>query len=230
MPIPKQTLPPIDGNRKLLRDEAYEKILNAITDGKLSPGEKLHDETLQEWLGISRTPIRQAVARLVDLGVIEMSPNRYTRVALIDSKKFEEGVEVALVLIKRTVIDVVPNLDQADIEKYKKIVKKVKKICSEENADDEENLQATRQLTEFFNENSPNKRLVEVLNEIRAKFSIPKIISSHISNEYFLLAADQLLAGCENKNPQQVYEVIEKIYKTVVTQFLSSFDSHNKKF
>lgn len=67
--------------RVLLRDAAYERLRVAITDGTLRSGERLRDDELSRALGVSRTPIREALARLEEEGLIETSPNRFTRVA-----------------------------------------------------------------------------------------------------------------------------------------------------
>lgn len=79
MPVPVQTTP--SGPRRLLRDVVFDQILAAIQDGTLEPGERLNDDDLVNWLGVSRTPVREATARLVSLGLVEMEANRYTRVA-----------------------------------------------------------------------------------------------------------------------------------------------------
>jgi len=78
MPVPS-TQPAAE--RKLLRDTVQDKIRDAIMDGTLEPGERLNDEDLIAWLGVSRTPIREALAELARAGLIEMAPNRYIRVA-----------------------------------------------------------------------------------------------------------------------------------------------------
>ncbi|MBL3683477.1 GntR family transcriptional regulator [Leucobacter aridicollis] len=67
--------------RVLLRDTVRDRIRNAIMDGTLAPGEKLNDKELQDWLGVSRTPIRDAINELARMGLVEMEPNRFTRVA-----------------------------------------------------------------------------------------------------------------------------------------------------
>ncbi|WIE65018.1 GntR family transcriptional regulator [Curtobacterium sp. MCLR17_036] len=79
MPVPKSTVE--NSPRKLLRDVVYEKMLAALRDGTLQHGERLNDDELVQWLGVSRTPIREAIAKLVDIGLVEMEANRYTRVA-----------------------------------------------------------------------------------------------------------------------------------------------------
>ena len=78
-----------------LSEEAYVRIEGAIMDGTLEPGERLRDPDLVEWLGISRTPIRHALDRLSEQGLVEMERNRFTRVAAFDIEGVLEAVQVA---------------------------------------------------------------------------------------------------------------------------------------
>lgn len=78
--------------RRLLRDEAYEQILGAILDGTLEPGETLHADALQEWIGTSRTPMREALTKLAEHGVVELVAHKYTRVAPLDFRVINEGM------------------------------------------------------------------------------------------------------------------------------------------
>ena len=78
-----------------LSEEAYVRIEAAIMDGTLEPGERLRDADLVEWLGISRTPIRHALDRLAEQGLVEMERNRYTRVAEFDILGVLGSVQVA---------------------------------------------------------------------------------------------------------------------------------------
>jgi DNA-binding GntR family transcriptional regulator len=83
MPVPEQR----DAvSRHLLRDTAYTAVRDAIVDGTLGPGELLHDGELCGWLGLSRTPVRNALERLCDEGLVEMAPQRYTRVACLGAR------------------------------------------------------------------------------------------------------------------------------------------------
>jgi DNA-binding GntR family transcriptional regulator len=78
MPVPQSTGEP---ERTLLRDSVRQRLRDAILDGTLEPGERLHDDELIAWLGVSRTPIREALGQLATSGLVEMSANRFTRVA-----------------------------------------------------------------------------------------------------------------------------------------------------
>jgi len=74
-------------SRPLARDEAYEKLRDWIIAGTLKPGETLRDQEIARVLGISRTPVREALRRLEDEGFVETALNRWTRVAPLDVKK-----------------------------------------------------------------------------------------------------------------------------------------------
>lgn len=89
MPVPKPAKSAAP--RTLLRDVVYTQMLAAIQDGTLEPGERLNDEQLTAWLGVSRTPVREAIARLESEGLVEMAANRYTRVAGLSGAAHDEA-------------------------------------------------------------------------------------------------------------------------------------------
>lgn len=70
--------------RTFVRQEAYVKLRDWILDGTLSSGAQLRDKELAEQLGVSRTPIREALLRLEDEGLVKTIPNRSTHVSSID--------------------------------------------------------------------------------------------------------------------------------------------------
>lgn len=78
MPIPSPGSPGV--TRRLLRDEAHDAIQNAILNGTIAPGEVLDDSALQSWLGLSRTPIRDALMILRMEGLVEIHAQSSTRV------------------------------------------------------------------------------------------------------------------------------------------------------
>lgn len=77
MPIPPGYSRP---ERASAKDRALGQIQRWIVDGTLQPGEKLHDSELADALGVSRTPIREALQTLELQGFVEMHRGRDTRV------------------------------------------------------------------------------------------------------------------------------------------------------
>lgn len=69
-----------------LGDAVFQRLSEAMLDGTLTQGELLRVDELRRWLGVSRTPIREALAKLATLGMVETQPGRFTRVARVDSQ------------------------------------------------------------------------------------------------------------------------------------------------
>ena len=113
MPVPKVQTPPA---RTLLRDEAYARLRDAILDGTLEPGEQLKDAELSAWLGLSRTPIREALARLEEYGLVESAPNRYTRVAPLDRRDAQDAFHVVAALHALAATLAVPRVGDREID------------------------------------------------------------------------------------------------------------------
>jgi DNA-binding GntR family transcriptional regulator len=63
-----------------LGDDVYAVLGEAILRGTLRPGDRLRDVELAARLGVSRTPVREALQRLEHLGLVEVAANKYTRV------------------------------------------------------------------------------------------------------------------------------------------------------
>ncbi|HYJ57485.1 MAG TPA: GntR family transcriptional regulator [Mycobacterium sp.] len=101
--------------RQLLRDSVFVRIRDAIIDGTLEPGERLVDGELSGWLGVSRTPIREALARLEAAGLVETKPGRYTMVSPIDPRTLADAQEVTAAMNELAVRTAVPILTDADL-------------------------------------------------------------------------------------------------------------------
>ncbi len=80
--------------RRLLRDDVHERLRDAIVDGTLPPGALLRDQELAEWLGVSRTPVREALLRLEQAHLVRTSPGRSTTVATLESRSVAEAQSV----------------------------------------------------------------------------------------------------------------------------------------
>jgi DNA-binding GntR family transcriptional regulator len=91
MPLPGSTF---KVPRTLARDEAYERLRGWIIAGTLEPGEVLRDQEIAASLGVSRTPVREALRRLEDEGFVETALNRWTRVAPLDLERTAETYAV----------------------------------------------------------------------------------------------------------------------------------------
>jgi GntR family transcriptional regulator, rspAB operon transcriptional repressor len=90
-------------DRRKVTDWVYEELKNAIVDLRLAPGEPLREATLADRLGVSKTPIREALTRLEQEGLVETTSfkgavvTRYSREDLIEIYELRELLENAAV-------------------------------------------------------------------------------------------------------------------------------------
>jgi DNA-binding GntR family transcriptional regulator len=84
--------------RTSLAEQAYAALLDAIVGGELRPGARLRDGELAAQLGVSRTPVREALRRLEDEGLVETERGSSTRVAPIRADRIADAFPVVAAL------------------------------------------------------------------------------------------------------------------------------------
>lgn len=77
-----------------LRDVVFNTLRNAILTGELEPGERLMEIKLADKLGVSRTPIREAIRKLELEGLVVNTPRKGAEVANISSEDLRDVLEV----------------------------------------------------------------------------------------------------------------------------------------
>ncbi|MCT9821572.1 GntR family transcriptional regulator [Microbacterium sp. W1N] len=115
MPTPTERLAP----RPLLRDDVYARLRDAIVDGTFAPDEQLRDGDLAAWLGVSRTPVREALLELSRAGLVRAVPGRSTVVAPIETAAIRDAQAVVAAMHALVVRTAVPRLTPADLERMR---------------------------------------------------------------------------------------------------------------
>ena len=115
MPIPAEPLP----TRSLLRDDVYVRLRDLIVDGTLAPGEQLRDTEVAEWLGVSRTPVREALLRLQHAGLVAARPGRATYVTTVDDRATRHAQSVVAAMHRLAVEEAVGQLTDDDLRRMR---------------------------------------------------------------------------------------------------------------
>jgi DNA-binding GntR family transcriptional regulator len=101
----------------LLREAAYERIKDAIRHGVLQPGEPLSETRLSHWLGISRTPVREALQTLAQQGLVQIIPGRAVTVAAPSMEDTFSAIHVRSILEPVVVRLAAEAISAAELEK-----------------------------------------------------------------------------------------------------------------
>lgn len=92
------------------------RVRDMILDGSLAPGARLGEVELASRLGVSRTPVREALGRLGAEGLVEHAPNRGARVATWSVVEIESVFELRSTLEPRLTALAVPAATERDVE------------------------------------------------------------------------------------------------------------------
>lgn len=85
----------------------FSEILRSVHTGELVPGQRISDSELAEQLGVSRTPVREALQRLREIGIVEASASRFTRIAIVSPQQTADAMVVWLALYGALIAEVI---------------------------------------------------------------------------------------------------------------------------
>ena len=124
MSLPPATPPPLE--KRLYRNDAYTSLREMIVQGILEPEAKLRDTDLASQLGVSRTPVREALRRLEDEGLVQTKQNAWTRVAPVTRALAERIYPILRVLEGLALELAAPHLSVNDLDAMRDLNAQVK--------------------------------------------------------------------------------------------------------
>ena len=99
-----------------LAEKAYEKVRSGLISARFRPGEILTIRSLAAEYGISATPVREALQRLVAENALEMQPNKSYRVPVLSIERFEEVKRIRCALEAMAAELACPNMASRDLK------------------------------------------------------------------------------------------------------------------
>ena len=183
-----------------LRDVVFNTLRQAILTGEIAPGERLMEVHLAEKLGVSRTPIREAIRKLELEGLVLMIPRRGAVVAEITEKSLRDVLEVRRSLDALSVELACDRITEAEKEELTKACDAFEKATATKNP--KKIAQADVAFHDIIVRATGNMRLMQLINNLseqmyRYRFEYIKDESTHEQ----LIAEHRILLNCiENKD------------------------------
>ena len=148
-----------------LRDVVFNTLRKAILKGDLKPGERLMEIALAEKLGVSRTPIREAIRKLELEGLVVMAPRKGAKVASITERDLNDVLEVRKGMEELAIRLACERITPEQLDELDKVEKKFLNLI------DSENLTELAEVDVEFHDviyaATNNKRLIQLLNNLR---------------------------------------------------------------
>lgn len=148
-----------------LRDVVFNTLRQAILRGELKPGTRLMEIQLANKLGVSRTPIREAIRKLENEGLVLMTPRKGAEVAEITEKNMLDVLEVRKTLEELTAELACDRITAKQIEELKKAEEEFEKTLK---TDDVTRIaEADVIFHDVIFAATDNQRLINLLNNLR---------------------------------------------------------------
>ena len=148
-----------------LRDVVFNTLRQAILKGELAPGERLMEIQLAQKLGVSRTPIREAIRKLELEGLVLMIPRRGAEVARISEKSLKDVLEVRRSLEELAIELACQRMTEEDMQALEEAQKAFKAAIDQ--GDAMKIAETDEAYHDVIYHSTRNKRLVQILNNLR---------------------------------------------------------------
>lgn len=148
-----------------LRDVVFNTLRRAILKGELKPGERLMEITLADKLGVSRTPIREAIRKLELEGLVVMAPRKGAKVASITERDLNDVLEVRKGMEVLAISLACKRITREELEKLETIEQSFQKLIESGNLTELAEMDVKFHDTIYQATN--NQRLVQLLNNLR---------------------------------------------------------------
>lgn len=148
-----------------LRDVVFNTLRQAILRGEMEPGERLMEIQLASKLGVSRTPIREAIRKLELEGLVVMIPRRGAEVAHITEKDMKDVLEVRAALEELAATLACNNITPEKISELKMANKRFEAAIVSKDVVDI--VDADVHFHDIIYSMTGNQRLIQIINNLR---------------------------------------------------------------
>ncbi|HIQ98813.1 MAG TPA: GntR family transcriptional regulator [Candidatus Scybalocola faecavium] len=191
-----------------LRDVVFNTLRDAILRGDLEPGERLMEIALANRLGVSRTPIREAIRKLELEGLVVMIPRRGAQVASITQKDLQDVLEVRTSLEDLAVRLACERIRPEQVDQMKEALKNFEAALK--GTDVTVIARADVDFHDVIFSSTGNARLVQILNNLREQMYRYRLeyLKDFSSHERLLQEHKELLAAIEGHDQENAARII----------------------
>ena len=218
-----QTLEKID--RIPLRERVYNLVQRAIVSGELHPGQRVRDLDLAAQLGVSRTPVREALQRLEDEGLVETLPGALTRIVPLDTRAAREAFPVVAVLHALATRLAVETLTEHDLASLRQANESL--VAALETGDVTRAVQADDRFHDVFVRASANREVQHTLDRLmpkvrRLEYAQFGSLAGHTS----VLQHQAIITACEQRLAAQAASLTEQNWLNLGHLIVQSLDNN----
>jgi DNA-binding GntR family transcriptional regulator len=210
--------------RAPLHVQVAERLRILIDSGELAPGTRLNEIELCNTMGVSRTPLREAIRSLATEGLIELQPNRGAIVSIVSQEDVTEILPIMASLEGLGGRLAAMHMDQSKIAQVRKIHNQM--ISHYKNNEVAEYFETNRLIHELITEGSGNQTLVDTINSLSAKVRRARF-TAQMTKESWAKAVsehEEMIAALEAQDPDRLEAILVQHVETKRATILGSIE------
>jgi len=198
--------------RPNISDEVYSALKERILSRQFAPGERLNLSQLEEQMGISRTPLKDALNRLALEGLVEIQPRKGTFVVILTPAEITESFDVRRVLEVYAVELAVQRITESQLEHMYDLVKALRQLTDIEDWDGiyREYCSMDHDLHRLILEIAGNRRLKETWEKINVHVEMARTRYGELERERYRTQEEheEILRAFESRDLPRLQQVI----------------------
>lgn len=193
-----------------LRDVVFNTLRHAILRGEMEPGERLMEIQLAQKLGVSRTPIREAIRKLELEGLVIMIPRKGAEVAHITEKDMKDVLEVRSALEELAATLACNNVTPERIDELKLANKRFEAAIVSKDVVDI--VDADVHFHDIIYAMTNNQRLIQIINNLREQMYRYRLEYVKDARTHSILISEHndIIAKLSKKNVEETKTVIRQ--------------------
>ncbi len=214
--------------KRTLAEEVTASIREAITSGRLAPGERLREESLASSLAVSRGPVREAILQLEREGLVMVQRNRGTFVARLSRKDLEEVYSLRRVIEPMAVRRAIEYADSVHFDEMQAIVDTMAAHNTDGIAETEA-AELDLRFHEIIYKASNHRRLYEIWCTLQSQIHILLLTRNVVDPDFRVYAVkshQEILDAIRSKNETLALELVEDHLKGSYQRVSRSYERH----
>jgi DNA-binding GntR family transcriptional regulator len=207
---------------KPLREVIFTTLRDAIIAGELKPGERLMEVQLAEKMGVSRTPVREAIRKLELEGLVDMEPRKGARVAVLSAKDIIDVLEVRATLDGLATSLAAVRITDTEIIELRHVLAQLAVNLEKENL--QGSIRKDIEFHEIIYRAAKNDKLLSIINNLREQVHRFRVIymKEHGGIREIIREHTEICDAIEKKDPEKAGEAARVHIKNQETAIIKA--------
>lgn len=213
--------------RAPLHVQVAERLRVLIDTGELAPGSRLNEIDLCSTMGVSRTPLREAIRSLATEGLIELQPNRGATVSIVTPADVTEILPIMASLEGLAGRLAAIHMDASKIREIRQIHDQM--LTHYKNKEISEYFETNRLIHELITEGSGNQTLIDTINNLSAKVRRARF-SAEMTEESWARAVnehEEMIEALEHNDASRLETILIRHVDTKRSTILGSLENNH---